>query len=138
MFLRTEDIIPASNHLMLWVGDLTDEELLGYLNEPGGQIDGKPQSRFAEDLLRFYDHDFLWAKASSEPVSIRELAIKIGIEDQELIDDLEQRVPIGEQITCFLILWNYRNLRPMTQRFANGKVRFVASWPYPAPYTDDC
>jgi hypothetical protein len=137
MFLVTDSVIPASNYMMLWVGQLGEAELLAYVDEPGDRIDGQPQSKFAEDLRWFYDHDFLWAQASPKSGSIRDLAHRIGIQDAELVDELESRVVDIEPISCFLILWNYRNVRRLTQQFANGKLRFVGSWAYPAPYTDD-
>lgn len=137
MFLKTNTVVPASNHMMLWVGQLGEAELLAYVEEPGGRIDEKPQSKFAEDLGRFYDHDFLWAQAAPKAGSIRDLAARIGIRDAELVDELSARVADVGPISCFLILWNYRNERPLSQRFAEGKLLFVGSWGYPAPYTDD-
>jgi hypothetical protein len=137
MFLKTDAIVAVSNHLMLWVGQLGEADLLAYVDEPGGRTDGRPQSKFAEDLGRFYDHDFLWAQAAPEASSIRDLADRIGIRDAELVSELADRVADVGPISCFLILWNYRNKRPLPQRFAGGKLRFIGSWAYPAPYTDD-
>jgi hypothetical protein len=137
VWLKTDAIIPASNHMMLWVGQMSETELSDYIDEPGGRIDGQPQSRFAEDLLAFYDHDFLWGQANSSMISIRGLAEKNGITDPKLIAKLESSVSPSEPISCFLILWNYRNLKPLTQKFANGKLRFVGCWSFPAPYTGD-
>lgn len=135
MFLHTKSIVATENAAMIWLGNMSDLELEEYLDEPGGRIDGLPQSKFAEDLLRFYDHDYLWAVAEKSPIPVADLVLKTGIADASILKFIEKQ-GFGER--CFstlFVLWNYENILPLDQSFAGGKLQFIGSCDCVSPLT---
>lgn len=127
MFLRTDSIIAIQDHAMIWIGNMTESDIADYLDEPGGRIDGLPQSKFAEDLLRFYDHDFLWAVSTEVAVPAADLLSKAGISDAAIRRHIEsQGFGVGV-FSALIVLWNYMNTLPLDQPFAGGKLQFVGS-----------
>jgi hypothetical protein len=127
MYIHTDAIIAIQDHAMIWLGNMSDSEITEYLDEPGGRIDGLPQSKFAEELLRFYDHDFLWAISSEVAVPVSELLLKAGITDNQIQRHIEEQGFGGGTFSALIILWNYMNIIPIDQSFADGKLCFAGS-----------
>lgn len=129
---------PFFNHqkdwVTVWVGDLDVSELQTYLEEPGGASDGEPFSLFAADLGAWYDHDFIYAQASDEPVSCRRLCELNGIDSLSLIDEIARRHP--DDALALLVLWNARVADDAEHEFAEGQMVCLGSWEHEAPISD--
>ena len=134
--MESDDVVVGvANHLTAWVGELTPNDLAEYLEEPGEADERAPQSRFGADLGLWYDHDWVFAQASETPVSLRDLARANGIEDRELIEEMERRWPKGFAM-CFIILWNSKLSFTAEQSFAGGRLKCIGTWPHASPVSD--
>lgn len=131
MFLNNATIVSHHNYVMLWVGNLTQDQLIEYVSEPGGMYDG-PQSQFASDLGRFYNPDYYWAHAS-EPQTVRGLLAELQVDDELLVNEITSRVGEDLHFSTVLLLWNYLPLAPVQREFAKGKLQYVDAWPHKSP-----
>jgi hypothetical protein len=122
----------AEDWLIAWAGMLSAEELEMYLHEHPGTKDNAPQSAFAADLGRAYDHDLINGHASDESTSLRHLTELNGLDDEALVKDLESRC--AREVRCYLILWNAKRTDSQDRLFANGKLHCLGSWQHPSPF----
>ena len=125
------------HHILVWVGDLSPEELDEYLSEPGAVDDNAPISEFCRELGGWYDHDYVWMGASDRTGPLHVLFDLVGIEDGPLRDEIEKRSPSGSA-RCLLILWNARR-RSESRRvtFLGDRLTCLGSWPQESPLVDD-
>lgn len=133
---RHQPFFESVDHwVIVWVGDLTTQELEEYLNEPGNADNEQPISAFARDLGRWYDHDFIWSEATGEKVSVRKLCELNGVQPPEFAAEIERRAGSGE-VSSLLILWNAKQLEGKTQEFARGRLKCIGCWAQESPLTD--
>jgi len=124
-----------TDFLIAWTGSLKPHELADYLHEPGGCGDNEPQSMFARDLGRAYDHDLIYAQAADEVSSIEQLAQLNYITDSQLVEELESNTA-DENVNCFIVLWHAKRTDPRDREFAGGRLRCIGSWQHPSPFGD--
>ena len=135
MFLHSPFFEPASNWVIVWIGDLNIDQLEEYLDEPGGAGDDEPISQFCRDVGRWYDHDFIWSEGATEPLPIRKLCERNGVEPTEFVDKIvESSGP--RDATSLLVLWNARKICDADRAFAGGRLRCIGCWEQEAPLTD--
>ena len=103
--------------------------------EAGGAGDDEPMSRFARDLGRWYDHDFVWAEAADEPTAVRKLCRLNGVEPGEFVDEIEAGAGSGKA-SSLLVLWNARLVGSSDRTFAGGGLECIGCWPRKSPLTD--
>lgn len=94
----------VDHHTVVWVGDLTPDELDAFLDEPGGCADDEPHSEFMRDIGEWCDHDFLWAEALPAPGSIDDLIAANGIDDDSLVHQLQTRADGLGNVQSFIAL----------------------------------
>ncbi|WP_309384972.1 hypothetical protein [Cerasicoccus frondis] len=136
MFIDNPRFFPVDHKFILFAGELNEDQLQEYLDEPGGRLDHEPHSDFSKDLGRFYDHDYLYAEGSQEKKTIRELAILNGIEEEALIEKLERSCGKEKEFNCFIILWNAELIEGELHDLANGKLKIKGCWEHESPLTD--
>ena len=133
MFDRDRFFDSADGHLIAWAGQLAVDGLAGYLDESSISGPDEPQSAFARDLGRWYDHDFIYAQASDQPATLTQLAAQNYITDSELIGELEEHGN-GQLFNCFVILWNARPVASNDRRFADGELACIGDWAHASPF----
>ena len=134
MFDENRFFDSIDNHLIAWVGSLNEEGLRAYLDEKGSSGTNAPQSLFAVDLGRAYDHDLLTGQASPSAATIESLARLNSLDDSQLVHELSKRATAIPHVSCFLVLWNAKRVDPQDRWFADGRLICVGSWRHASPF----
>lgn len=128
------DVSPCPNHLVMWVGKLTPQELDLYLAECYPFGPSGPRTLFAADIMYWYDRDYIEAYAQPEPAPLDQLMRSRDVTDQSLIDEALQRCPPRDDLTGFIILWNYETTNGLGKQIMKGRLVCLGSWPHHYPY----
>ena len=96
-------VSPSPNHLVMWVGTISEGELDSYLHEthPFGRTG--PRSLFAADIMCWYDQDYVEAYVQTLPANINDLMAARGITEQALVAEAEARCSSIGPVTCFIL-----------------------------------
>ena len=135
MYFENPFFESVDHKVLVWHGDLNVAELGDYLEEPGGAGENEPISKFCVDVGRWYDHDFIWAQAHDEDVTIRKLCELNGMQPLEFVAEIEEHGG-GVMGKCILVLWNAERLDDSPRLFAGGRLRCIGCWERESPYTD--
>lgn len=138
MYFDDSIIETVDHHIVVWVGDLTSDELDAFLDEPGGCAANQPHSEFMRDIGKWCDHDFLWAESIPSPGSINDLITACGIDDESLIQQLQSRAIGLGAVQSLVALWNAK-LSESTARPRDihaGRLKCLGSWRQESPLTD--
>lgn len=133
MYDRNRFFDTADQQIIAWAGYLSQSELEKYLAESCDVSPDGPQSEFAHDLGRWYDHDCIYAQASDRSTSLAHLAAQNFITDSRLVDQLEKHGG-GHFYKCFIILWNAKRVDDSDREFAHGKLAYIGSWISDSPF----
>src|SRR4051812_45717846 len=100
-------IVPCPNHLVMWAGTVTPQELDCYMAETHPLGPGGPRTFFAAEIMYWYDPDYVEYFASEGPSGLEQAMKLRGITDEELIREALRRCPDSDRVSAFVILWNY-------------------------------
>lgn len=127
-------VAPKPHHLILWVGQVTPEQLDAYIAESYPLGVGGPRSVFAADISYWYDRDYLEAYSQAEPARLDELLLARGVADTSLIAEATRRCGDHKTFTGFILLWNFTSTNADDSCIMKGKLKCVGSWAQQYPY----